>query len=321
MDGKRLIIRLAAVLLIFGILHVPAAVTYGADAAAKPIAVFLSDDQEAYTKPLAAFVDAIQWPVETFNLKGDIDNAPREMARILSIQPALIFALGAKAAYTAKIWTADHPDIPVVFAMVLNWQRYKLLEGQDNIAGIAYEVAPGTQLANLTMASPLVKRIGVIYSQSHSAETIQQARAAAARLGLEIVDIPISRPKDFRQAYKQIAERIDGFWMLADPVVYTFDNVDWLEARCAKDRLVCIGESRNIAEMGVLLAVNPDIVNVGLQAAAMAKNILIQHQQPKQIGVMPPLGTHLVLNAKTAEKIGLKLNSLVMDMASEIIDK
>jgi putative tryptophan/tyrosine transport system substrate-binding protein len=320
MDGKPFNLKLAALLLILGLWIVPAH-PCGAEPALGPIAVLLSDTEEAYTRPVASFIDEIQMPVQIFNLKGEVDNAPREMARIFAIRPALIFALGAKAAYTAKVWTTDHPKIPVIFALVLNWRRYKLLDGQDNIAGIASEVAPGTHFLNLTMASPRAKRIGVIYSRTHSSETIRQARTAAAKLGLTLVEIPIRRPMEFRQAYKQISEHIDGFWMLADPVVYTLANVDWLEGRCTRDRLVCIGQSKNIAEMGVLLAVNPDMANVGLQAASMAKNILTNHQTPKQIGVMPPLGTRLVLNAKTAEKIDLKLNRIVMDLASDIIDR
>jgi ABC-type uncharacterized transport system substrate-binding protein len=171
------------------------------------------------------------------------------------------------------------------------------------------------------MASPQVKRVGVIYSHTHSSETISLARESAAKLGLTLVEVPIERPRAFRQAYKQISERIDGFWMLADPVVYTLANVNWLEERCTRDRLVCIGQSRNIAEMGILLSVNPDRTNVGLQAASMAKSILINHQIPKQIGVMPPLGTRLVLNANTAKKIDLKLNPIVMNLASDIIDR
>ncbi len=320
MNGRPLRIKIAALLLILGIWNTPVH-TYGADAPSGPIAILLSDTEEAYTRPVASFIDEIQRPVEVFNLKGEIDRAPSLMAKIFAVRPTLIFALGAKAAYTAKVWTTDRPHIPVVFAMVLNWQRYKFLDGQDNIAGIASEVAPGTHLVNLTIASPQIKKVGVIYSKAHSAETIRHAKEAAVKLGLEVVDIPISRPKEFRQAYKQIAEKIDGFWMLADPVVYTLENVDWLEKRCTKDQIVCMGQSRNIAEMGILLAVNPDIANIGLQAASMAKSILLRHRSPKQIGVMPPLGTHLVLNAKTADKIGMSLNDTVMDLANDIIGR
>jgi putative ABC transport system substrate-binding protein len=320
MDGRPFNLKMAALLLLLGIWIIPAH-PCGAEPCSGPIAVLLSDSEEAYRRPVTSFVEEIQMPVQIFNLKGDIDNAPREMARIFSMRPTLIFALGAKAAYTAKVWTTDYPQIPVIFALVLNWQRYKFLDGQDNITGIASEVAPGTQFVNLAMASPQAKRIGAIYSRTHSSETIRQAKEAAAKLGLQLVAIPISQPTEFHQVYKQLAARIDVFWMLTDPVVYTLANVNWLEERCTRDRLVCIGQSRNIAELGILLAVNPDLANVGLQAASMAKNILLNHQTPKQIGVMPPLGTRLVLNAKTAEKIDLELNRIVMDLASDIVGR
>lgn len=36
---------------------------------------------------------------------------------------------------------------------------------------------------------------------------------------------------------------------------------------------------------------------------------------------MPPLGTRLVLNAKTAERIGIEFHRTALDMASDVIDK
>lgn len=320
MNGRSLQTSFAILLLLLGVGFTTPVYATGADSQAS-IAIVLSDSEEAYSKPVAAFIGEVRLPVKIYDLKGDLDNAPALMAEIFSEEPALIFALGAKAAYTAKVWTAERQDIPVIFAMVINWQRYRLLGGQENMAGISSEVDPGTQFINLTIASPGVKRVGVIYSEAHSTETIEQAKKAAANLGLEVVAIPIARPKEFRQSYKQIAGQIEGYWMLPDPVVYTLDNVAWLEERCTRDRIVCIGPSRNIAEVGILLAVNPDISNIGIQAASMARNILLRRLPPNQIGVMPPLGTRLVLNAKTAKRIGIEFNSTALDMASDVIVK
>jgi|GEM_PF-916404 len=320
MNGRTLLINTAAFLLGLYALVLPARIL-GADMSPGLIAILLSDSEAAYTRPIASFADEIQMPVKIFNLHGNIENAPQQMDKILALRPSLIFALGAKAAYTAKVWTAEHTEIPVIFAMVLNWPKYRLLEGQDNIAGIASEAAPGTQLASMTIASPHIKKIGVIYSKSYSSETIRQAKKAAAKLGLTIIDEPINHPSEFRQAFKRLSDKIDGFWLLADPVVYTLSNVDWLEKRCTVDRLICVGQSRNIAETGVLLAVDPDIANIGRQAASIAKSILLHHQLPSSIGVMPPLGTHLVLNIKTANKIGLKLSQTAVDMFSDIIER
>jgi ABC-type uncharacterized transport system substrate-binding protein len=318
MNGRLLQISTIALLLMLGIAFtVPVYATEAQGQA--PIAILLSDSEKAYARPVAAFSGEIGRTVKVFDLNGKVDNAPARMGEILAIKPALIFALGAKAAYTAKVWTADIPDIPVIFAMVLNWERYGLLDGQENMAGVAWEVDPGTQFINLTVALPDVKRVGVVYSKAHSAETVAHAKREADRLGLALVEAPISRPREFRQTYKQIADKIDGYWMLADPVVYTLENVAWLEERCSRDRIACIGPSRNIAELGILLAVNADVSNIGIQAASIAKSILLRHLSPKQIGVMPPLGTRLVLNARTAEKIGIKFNRTALDMASDVI--
>jgi putative tryptophan/tyrosine transport system substrate-binding protein len=319
MNGRPLTINISVFLLLLAIGSGPAP-ALAADHSPGPIAILLSDREEAYTRPVAVFTHEIQLPVRMFNLEGDIDRAPRLMAEILSLRPALIFTLGAKATCTAKIWTADRPDIPVLFAMVLNWQRYGLGNGQENMAGIASEVAPGTEFVYMISASSKVKRIGVVYDEAYSEETLKRGRAAAEKLGLTLVATTIDQPREFRQAYKRIRNRIDGYWLLADPVVYTRENVNWLEEQCVKDRMVCLGQSKNIAQMGILLAVDPDSADIGLQAASLAKGILIRHQPPSKIGVMPPLGTKLILNRKTAEKIGLHLNRAILDVADDIID-
>lgn len=287
---------------------------------AGPIAVLLSDSDEAYVSPLKFFREAAEQEVAVYNLEGDINKASGLMTEILGRKPALIFALGAKAAYFAKVATKDRQDIPVLFAMVLNWQRYQLLEGQDNIAGIATDVEPGSQFAYLTMFAPAVKRIGVIYSEEHSATTMNRARKAAALLGLELVAAPISAANDFRPAFNKMAESIDGFWILTDPVTFSMENMHWVQRQCSQKQIVCLGQSSNITSLGVLLSVAPDTTNLGTQAANISGSIIAGKQSPKNIGVMPPLGTILSVNIKTAREIGLAIRAGALDMANVIIE-
>lgn len=287
---------------------------------AQKIAILLSDQEKAYAAPIATFTNEINSPVEVYNLQGNIKNAPKTMADIFADDISLIFALGAKAAYVAKVWTMDRQDIPVVFAMVINWRRYDLLKGQNNVAGIASEISPGTQLANMTMFSPNVKKIGVIYSEEHSKQIVSVAKKAADFLNLELISKSILRHGDFKRTYKEFGQEIDGFWVLADPVVYTLDNISWLEKKCLKDSLSCVGQSKNIAKMGMLLAVDPDMHSIGSQAAAISKSILHNTKTVGQIGVVSPLGTKLFLNLKTAEKVGLDISPAAMELTSEIID-
>ena len=284
------------------------------------IAILLSDNDQVYQEQATAFSGEIGLPCQVFNLQGDVKNDPGLKEKLFASQPAMIYALGAKAAYAAKIWTKERQDIPVLFAMVLNWQRYNLLQGNSNIAGIAAEMSPGTQFVNMTMFSPRVKRVGLLYSP-YSTTILAQARGEAARLGLELVAEPIEQSQDFQRGFKKIAGQVDVFWVLNDPVLYTLENLDWLEERCLKEKLLCVGQSQNLAKMGLTLTVNPDTVQISTQAAAMAGNILLRGQKASDIKVMEPLSTQVLLNLKTAGRIGLAISPQALSMATSVIDQ
>lgn len=284
------------------------------------VAILLSDTEPIYHRPVQSFRAAIPMETREFNLRDNIRRAPQLKREILDDPPTLIFALGAKAAFAAKLWTKERQDIPVLFAMVLNYQKYHLLDGQSNITGISSEVNPGNQFLNLTLFAPQIRRIGVIYSKEYSRELVAKATMATKMLGLELIETPITAKESFRRIYKELSGNVDGIWVLNDPVTYTLDNMDWLQQRCIQDQLVCIGQSVNLTQIGILLSVRPDAAGIGVQAASMSKNILERKQLPSTIGVMEPLGTNISLNLRTARRIGILLNPQALNLATTIIE-
>ena len=204
--------------------------------------------------------------------------------------------------------------------MVLNYQKYHLFDGQSNIIGISSEVNPGNQFLNLTLFAPQIRRIGVIYSKEYSRELVAKATKATKMLGLELIKTPITAKESFRRSYKELSRDVDGIWVLNDPITYTLDNMDWLQQRCIQDQLVCIGQSVNLTQIGILLSVRLGAAGIGVQAASMSKNILERKQLPSTIGVMEPLGTNISLNLRSASRIGLLLNSQALNLATTIIE-
>ena len=307
--------------LVLSVMLLFCAVTAVAAPADRPVAILLSDVLPVYEQPVAAFENKISGTskIVTFNLKGDIQNAPAVMTQLMAHKPSLIFALGAKAAWFSKLATRNHPETAVIFAMVLNWQRYELLDKQPNIAGISADVAPGTQLFNLGLFAPQIKRVGVIYNPAHSAATLAKAREAAALVGVELIAKPINQAVEVERDWRQISSKIDAFWVLNDPVVYTLTNIYWLRDRCIKERVVCIGQSDNATRLGLMLSVNPNSASIGMQAAAMAEAILHGGVNPGSLGVQDPLGTWLTVNTKTAEKVGLALDPKSLSVVDEIV--
>lgn len=284
-----------------------------------PVVLLLSDKGHAYEQPLEQFKSRLNRKTEIYNLLGNIDRAPEKMQEIMARRPSLIFALGAKAAYFAKAATASNQDIPVIFAMVLNWQRYKLMENQQNMVGIDANIAPATQLFSLNLLFPKIKRIGTFYSAAYSEATVKKLQAAAKIIGVKIVADRVEKASGLKQAYQRLARKVDAVWIPADPVLYTLENTHWLKRQCIKDRMLCIGQSDNIAQLGMLLAINPDIPTIGGQAAAIAEDILKFGTQPANIGVQNPLGTRLTLNARTAKKIGLRIPEHALEIADKVI--
>ncbi len=284
------------------------------------VTALVSSNEQIFVKPLATFKVGLGKEVQTYTLKDDIAKDSKLLDRIVAEHPSLIFALGAKATYLAKIWTRKHQDIPVLFAMVLNWEQYRFFDGQSNMVGISSEVEPGNQFLTLSMFAPKVKRIGVIFSPRHSAHMVAKARKAAAITGLTLVEKQITRSKDFRRAYRQLAKQVDGVWLLNDPESYTLENMSWLSERCIKDKLACVGQGINLTEIGIMLSVCIDSGGIGTQAASMVKNILERKQSPASVGVMPPLGTHIALNIHTATSIGVIVSKQAIALANEIVE-
>lgn len=315
MAGKNIIIRMATILL-FCFFVVPSGATETTS-----IAVLLSSSEDIYAETAAAFASEVGLPVHIYNLQGDVRKNPGLKDELFADTPTLIYALGAKAAYIAKLWTKDRQETKVIFSLVLNWQQYNLLEGQDNIAGIAAEVAPGTQFVNLTTLIPKIKKIGVIYSKDNSSQIISDALQKARLLGVELVAIPIDQPEAFQNAYKKIRWQLDAFWVLNDPVTYSLKNMAWLAEKCINDRLVCLGQSENLTKQGLSISVNTESRDTASQAASLARNILLGRQSVKEIGVMPPLGTNIAVNLKTINKIGVPMDTLTLNMATTIFNE
>lgn len=277
--------------------------------------VLLSSGEAVYKEAGEAFIGQIDRPVKVYNLEG-MPNSSAAVAVMNDLTaarpPSLIFAVGAQAAVLGKKWTEKRLEIPVFFALVLNWAQYNLLD-QENMAGIAFELSPADYLKNITVFSPDTKTIGVIYSKAHSKQTIEAAREEAAALDVQLVTAVISHPEEFRYHFKKMAPRIDGFWIPADPVVFTLDNFFWLQDQCDKKNIICLGPSENSVKKGLPIAMSASPADIGALAAKVARLIIDKHLPPKSFGIIPPLSAKLNCNLKTLQKLQPAMNHQVLE--------
>jgi putative ABC transport system substrate-binding protein len=263
-----------------------------------------------YNIPAETYKKALSYPIRELDIGGDLNKGRGLIGQMKQNKPKLIFTIGDKATFLAK---EGFSDVPIVFSMVLNWKLLGLSENK-NITGISLDVPPESQFTQLKLVVPNVARIGVIYSPEASQELIERAREISVGLGIELVRVQVTSDKEVKKAWDGIKNKIDALWMVADPLVITQDNFEFLQKQTLRQRIPFMGYSENFVKAGALLSVSPDYETIGSQAASVTLQILEDKKEPRDIQITEPIGTVIALNKNTAKKLGLSLNDPILQL-------
>ena len=146
--------------------------------AEKTAVVIKSQDISAYNEVVKGFQDeCIQNSITikaVYDLKGKMKIGQKTVYKIRNEKPDIILTIGVLATTIAK---EEIKDIPIVFCMVINHERFQL--SGLNITGIATEISVEEQLKGFqTILYPL-KNIGVIYDPSKTGNLIANAEKKA----------------------------------------------------------------------------------------------------------------------------------------------
>lgn len=280
--------------------------------------VILNTNQKIpqYNLSAEAFKKALSYPVREFDIEGNLGKGQKLIEKIKQDKPQLIFAIGDKATFLAK---EGFSNVPIIFSMVLNWKKLDLLKNK-NITGISLDVPPESQFTQLKLIAPQVSHIGVIYSPEASQELIRRAKEISTGLGIELVEVQVTSEKEVKKAWDGIKNRIDALWMVADPIVITRDNFEFLQKQTLQQKIPFLGYSENFVKAGALVSVSPDYETIGSQAASIALQILKDKQKPWDIQVTEPIGTIIVLNKATAKKLGLSLTDSILQLVNRTVE-
>ncbi|MCX5725936.1 MAG: hypothetical protein NT030_01925, partial [Candidatus Saganbacteria bacterium] len=128
--------------------------------------------------------------------------------------------------------------------------------------------------------------------------------------------IPVDSEEEVPEKLKYL-EGVDGLWMVADSVVYTPGNTQYIILYTLKEGLPFMGISEQVLKAGALLAKSFDIGIIPKQTVSQIKKVL-EGRKPAEIRVMLPENIELVLNLKVAEKIGLSIPESTIEKAGVV---
>ncbi|HNV11800.1 MAG TPA: ABC transporter substrate-binding protein [Propionibacteriaceae bacterium] len=261
--------------------------------------------------------------VEGTNVTYDYQNPQGDQAALTNIANTftdkdLVVAISTPVAQAMAQAVTDKPILfaavtdPVAAGLVTSWEK-----PGANITGTSDMNPIDEQLALVKDVAPDAKTVGIVYSSAESNSEVQvtMAKAAAAKMGLEIKTATVTNSSEVQQAAKSLD--VDAFYVPTDNTVVSALESLLQVAEASKTPVVSAdGDS---VKRGVLASVAVDYYKMGQQTADMAVKILKDGVKPADIPVETQSEYSIVINPAAATRIGITLPESLTSRATETI--
>lgn len=251
---------------------------------------------------------------------GGRDDRMAEVARdVVDWKPDLIVASGTGPNLAIKAATTSIPILMAVSDPVALGLVASLARPGGNITGISFLVSgewEGKMLQLLHEALPGARRVAVFVNDNAVLLTLPNTmRPAAQRLEIELITFHMRMPSDAEAMISDAQQqRADAIW--------AYGGGDLGGAQFARlvsaAGLPLMSVVRLQTEAGGLLSYGPDYPDLYRRAAGMADRLL-KGARPAEMPVEQPTKFELVINLKTAQKLGVTIPRSLLLRADEVI--
>lgn len=280
---------------------------------------------ERFRKKLVelGYIEGKNLVVEYRFAEGNDDLYPSYAAELVGIPVELIVVWGTPAAFAAKRATSKIPIVLGAVGDVLNTGLVSNLAHPDaNITGFVALNADleGKRLELLKEMLPHLARIGVIGNRANPLNKVNfdTVRRAAEKLDVSVDLFEISNSGEVDAALAAInAVKPDAVIVASDTlllaerekIVNAFDT----------SRIPAIYPFREYAPAGGLIAYGADIAGLFERSADYVRRIL-NGEKPGNLPIQQATRFEIIINMKTAKKLGLSLPATVLTRADEVIE-
>lgn len=269
-----------------------------------------------------AFEDAgLEVSFDEQNAQGDAATATSIASTFASGDVDLVAAIATPAAQAAATAVTDKP---VVFLAVTDPVGAELVDSLErpggNVTGMSDQNPVKEQLQLLKDVDPEAKTVGIVWNsgEANSKAQVDQAKEAAAELGLTITESTITNSSEVQQGVEALGD-VDGVYVPTDNAVVS-----------ALESVVSYGQEKDIpvisadtdsVERGALGTYGIDYEEHGRQAGEMAVKILKDGAKPADlaVGMAAQDSLKLVLNEDAAKEYGVELPQELKDRADEVV--
>jgi putative ABC transport system substrate-binding protein len=251
--------------------------------------------------------------------KGDMARVPGLAAELVQQKPDLILCVSDSC-------PKEVGSIPMVFVQVSDPVRLGLVESiahpGGNVTGIANLRAELTakRLELFKEVVPSLRRVLVTYDprEREERDSVRVARMAASQLRLTLLERAITAMLEIEPGLAELKEGgHDGVLIVqSGPNL----NIPGRSLEVAtSNRIPAMYPASFWSNVGALASYGPDQYAQGRQAARLAQKVLTG-TPPREIPVELPDRTELVINLKTAKRLGLKIPPPILLRVDRVIE-
>ena len=268
------------------------------------------------------YVDGQNVLFEVLAGQGDSARLPGLADDLLRRRPDLLYCVATPDARACQKATQT---VPIVFTQTGDPVNLGLVQRLarpgGNITGIGSLRGELTakRLELFKELVPSLRRVLVTYDprEDEESEAVTLAKEVAAPLGLTVLERPITTPQELEAGLENLTGGgRDGILVVqANPNL----NIPGRSLEVATSyKIPTMYTSAFWAEHGALASYGANEIQQGRQAARLAHKILMG-TPPGEIPVELPTDIEFVINLKTAERIGVKVQPKVLLRANRVI--
>jgi len=260
--------------------------------------------------------------IEQRYAEGQLNHMNELAAELVRLKVDVIVTIGPAATRPAK--EATHA-IPIVMGVdddpVGNGFVASLARPGGNITGLA-SLAPeigGKQLELLKEIVPRLSRVAVLgtSTQPGNAQSLREAEVAAGALAVKLQYLDVLSPKDIEPVFRTASNgRAEAVLVLRASIF--FPHRKQIVDLAAKRQLPAMYYTTEYVEEGGLMTYGVSITDLFRRAATYVDKIL-KGAKPAELPIEQPTKFELVVNLKTAKRIGLTIPPNVLARADKVI--
>ena len=228
------------------------------------------------------------------------------------------------SSFTAQAARKATKTIPIVITSGNPLQpglAESLAKPGGNVTGLSLLLTElnGKRMELLKEAFPKVDRVAALWTElfGEAAIGLKETQEAAQALGVKLYPLKVQTRDDIEKAFAELPKtRVNALVVILSPTTTLYSKQ--IVTLALKHRLPGVYPTRQFSEEGGLIAYGPLIVDLYRRAATYVDKIL-KGAKPADLPVEQPTKLELVINLRTAKKIGVAMPQWMLVKADEVI--